>query len=835
LKKLIYLILFVLIASLSVIAQKSTITFTFTSNHTCVYTQPDSILVENLTQGCDTTLYYPDTTLSFIITDIILNSNDQNELFISLNYPNPFSSSTNIDVYTPEKEYITLNVYDLTGRLLTSYGSLFEKGMHSFTFFGNTRQTYLLTVNSDIFTQKRFMIQIGGGNGSDAGIAYNGISSRFVPLAMHSGERSAFIYMIGDELKYTCYVTTVFGYTDSGTITDTPLSSEDYIFDIANASPAQPSAGTNIAYEDQIEWNWIEVANAGAYYWNTTNDFNTATEVGTNTYTQQGLDCETYHEFYVWAWNTCGVSDPLVLQETTTNCPPCSDECIVGDTSEFGVCTLWDDENNVWIEDFDDGDGNMHNRARKYQVLLRNKLMPYGGVFRTIFEDDTYEVPIYHGGPRDAPIWVGTYLASESFRYAVTGSPEAYEQMESSIRTLDFWWRISGDQGYLARYVAPSDCPDVVQNIFQADDPENHLDFLFEDELWHWKGDISRDQYQGVLFGYSIAYDMLEDEDEELKEVIRKNVVEFVEQLMVKETRTVHITIGGLPMDVDMELEHVIYTTHETESGEPTLTITISPFELVDDGFLSFWPDPTIYINQIPGFGWVPQILQRSQAIQLGGAFRVALQVTEGIPEYAARREAIMQHYLDHYDEWVGYADDWSNTNNCGDSYHGLNIAMYPMFNWARLEDDPDKLSYLRNDVFKDRLWSAVEDHKNVFFAYEFASQADPTFDVTDIITTHNAQLAQFPPSPYWAWPVDNTALYPEDPDCPGLSSVAIDIEHRQPRGFIWEKNPWELYDEGTPNYVFPGVDYMVAYWMGRFYGYLEDDAPNTCLKWKEY
>jgi hypothetical protein len=27
-------------------------------------------------------------------------------------------------------------------------------------------------------------------------------------------------------------------------------------------------------------------------------------------------------------------------------------------------------------------------------------------------------------------------------------------------------------------------------------------------------------------------------------------------------------------------------------------------------------------------------------------------------------------------------------------------------------------------------------------------------------------------------------------------------------------------------------VDYLVAYWLGRYYGHLTDDAPGTCLRW---
>lgn len=65
------------------------ITFRFTSNHSCSYIQPDSILVENLTQGGSKTLYYPDTVLTFVITGTGHIGDQQKELYLSQNYPNP--------------------------------------------------------------------------------------------------------------------------------------------------------------------------------------------------------------------------------------------------------------------------------------------------------------------------------------------------------------------------------------------------------------------------------------------------------------------------------------------------------------------------------------------------------------------------------------------------------------------------------------------------------------------------------------------------------------------------------------------------------------------------
>ncbi len=511
--------------------------------------------------------------------------------------------------------------------------------------------------------------------------------------------------------------------------------------------------------------------------------------------------------------------------------PPCYDICRAGEISLEGTCALWDDKNGKWLDTIEDGDGHMHNRARNYISFLREHLMPHGGVFRTLFSDSTYEIPTMHAGTRDSPIWTGTYLASESLRYMVTGAPDALEQMEKTIRVLDTWWNISGGRGYLARYAVPVTGTDqVVLNMFDENDPEDNLNYMYNGELWHWKGDISRDQYQGVMFGFSLAYDALENE--ELKEIIRSNIVNTVEQLMEKKTRKINIVIDGAPaVPVNLELEYVL---PQKDSETPRFEINTNPFEMVDATILYFWPNPPEYLRQIPGLSWLPDVPLRSQAIQLASFFEIALHVTKDVPEYAVRRQAIMTHFAGRYQEWRDMGATWENTNECGDSYHGLNIAFLPAFNWVRLEEDYFRKTDLQNYVLRNQMWEAVKDHKNVFFSYIYTSQANPADNTSSIIDFHTDQLKQFPPAPYLAIAVDNTAKYPENSECSGLAQTAIDVGERVPASFLWEKNPWKLKEDAIPNFVYPGVDYLIAYWMARYYGYLEDDAPDTCLRWKK-
>ena len=469
----------------------------------------------------------------------------------------------------------------------------------------------------------------------------------------------------------------------------------------------------------------------------------------------------------------------------------------------------------------------LHRRAAVHDTWMRERLMPAGGVMSGQFTYDTYTQVRSYGGERDPAIWTGAYLAAQALRLQVTGAADAADQVAETVRVLHRWWRISGDSGYLARFAAPADSPEAVLATLPAGDPEVIRDVPFEAALWYWRGRVSRDQYQGVLLGMSLAYEATSDPD--IRQLIREDVATFAEQLMRRDRKRVKVIINGSSnFSTTLELQHAVYTDDETPDGIPILNIRTSPFEAEGSGMVVFWPNPSEFARQIPGLGWLPDVILPSQAIQLAATFRVALQVTEGVPGYEARYAALLAHYDEQVENWLDIATGWENTNTCGASYHGLNVAFMPMYHWVRLEDDLMRRARLQRDVLRDALWSAVEDHKNVFFSFIYASQAAPEDSVEAVIEEHLAQLALFPNAPQTAEPLDVRWKYPEDPECPGLSAVATDVDDRAGATFIWERHPWTLTDPGAPDVAFAGVDYLLAYWLGRQAGFIEGSGRVT-------
>jgi hypothetical protein len=114
----------------------------------------------------------------------------------------------------------------------------------------------------------------------------------------------------------TCVMT-----SNAACVTGSPATSNQVTMTV-NALPAAPTAGTHTPAQTQIVWNWNIVGGAIGYQWNTSNTYPGAgvNLVGSPSYTQPGLLCNTAYTLYVWAVNACGNSSYVTLTQTTSAC-----------------------------------------------------------------------------------------------------------------------------------------------------------------------------------------------------------------------------------------------------------------------------------------------------------------------------------------------------------------------------------------------------------------------------------------------------------------------------------------------------------------------------------
>jgi hypothetical protein len=127
------------------------------------------------------------------------------------------------------------------------------------------------------------------------------------------------------ELELNCltsYSSYVWAYNACGDVSYVTVLNAATLVD----NPDPPVAGTQIPYYDGIEWNWNVVPEATGYFFNYTNDYMTAANLGSSlSYYETGLDCGTSYTSYVWAYSACGISESITLTQATEDCWECGD------------------------------------------------------------------------------------------------------------------------------------------------------------------------------------------------------------------------------------------------------------------------------------------------------------------------------------------------------------------------------------------------------------------------------------------------------------------------------------------------------------------------------
>jgi len=234
---------------MSAFAQKPTITLTFTADSSGQHVTLNSILIENLTQGGDTTLYAPDTVLllSYIAGIDEEETTGGNIFSISQNYPNPMEGSTTLDLYLPGTEEVMISVSDILGRELIDQEYRLTRGNHSFTFYAGRESLYFLTarVNQQSRTIKMFNKPSLSSLSGNCKLEYGGI------LGTPEGHKAAgvlndFVFNLGDQLRYTASST-----LGVRTLLDKPTGNQTYTFQYGSGGIPCPGMPT-VTYGGQV-------------------------------------------------------------------------------------------------------------------------------------------------------------------------------------------------------------------------------------------------------------------------------------------------------------------------------------------------------------------------------------------------------------------------------------------------------------------------------------------------------------------------------------------------------------------------------------------------------
>lgn len=204
-----------------------TLTLGFTGQNNGQFVPLDKIVIENLDKGCDTTLFYPVSTIVLQILGIEDPGGSSAGLTLFQNSPNPVIETTSVKIFNPAPEYVSVVVLDVSGKQLCSYHEKLDRGYHIFDFTPGHHGTFIFSVSTSELTRNiKVTSTVSNENGTFC-LQYSGKTDHEKIVKMAA---SGFIFSTGDHLRYT-------GYYNSMTkvIEDTPNNNKTYAFYFSNS------------------------------------------------------------------------------------------------------------------------------------------------------------------------------------------------------------------------------------------------------------------------------------------------------------------------------------------------------------------------------------------------------------------------------------------------------------------------------------------------------------------------------------------------------------------------------------------------------------------------
>ncbi len=147
-------------------------------------------------------------------------------------------------------------------------------------------------------------------------------------------------------------------------------------------------------------------------------------------------------------------------------------------------------------------------KAVRFERHLDRFISPEGTLIyrRTSLEPGKPAPPLDYGTFADTAIWTGALLGAESLRYAVTRDPAALARVRALVGGLERLHDVTGVRGLFARTIVRREAPD----------PRESTDGAWragtgEFAGYRWRGDVSKDQYSGVIFGLGLSALLVDD------------------------------------------------------------------------------------------------------------------------------------------------------------------------------------------------------------------------------------------------------------------------------------------------------------------------------------
>ena len=376
--------------------------------------------------------------------------------------------------------------------------------------------------------------------------------------------------------------------------------------------------------------------------------------------------------------------------------------------------------------------------------------------------------------------YTSMYLAMESYRYAVTKNAVAKENARKAFDAMQFLQTITETDGFVARTVIPSDWKSMADanrtisdrqwaEIFLNEPRESRIEDMWRlssDGKWLWKRGTSSDEITGHMYGYFIYYELIAEGKE--RERVKNHILKIVD----------YIIDGGYNF-IDIDGKHTKWGVWAPE-----------------------------YLNDNPDWATEKGI----NSLEILSYLKLAYHVS-GDEKYQKEFYKLFNdhNYRDNIAKakstiksWITYIDD------------ELLALAYPVL--VEYETDSEVKKLIEQSV--EQWYSVLQKDDNPYFYLLYNGFTGKKLNIERSIF-----LLQDNPLDLIRWRIDNSKRedlhITRSPIMEELQTSRL-VPPSERAVMRWDRNPWQAITGGNGSSERDGVSWMLAYWVGRYYGIIE-------------
>jgi uncharacterized protein (TIGR03437 family) len=208
---------------------------------------------------------------------------------------------------------------------------------------------------------------------------------------------------------------------------------------------------------------------------------------------------------------------------------------------------------------------------------IQARHMPFGTILDPVYASPASNQIVGYTRCGDSALWTGAYLAAEAFRYKVTQSADALNNVKTALAGLKALADVTGDNR-LAR------CMVLAASPYAAGiEGEEAANTIHQNPPWIWVDNTSRDQVVGAFFGLGAAFDLVDDAavKSDISDLATR-LIGFVAQHQWSPNDDISNTFALRPEELQMLLQVARHVNPSNSISGPFLVLPVETAVLVD-------------------------------------------------------------------------------------------------------------------------------------------------------------------------------------------------------------------------------------------------------------